>query len=72
MVFHGSINEDYAWEVALFRLIREFKDGITFFNLDINWDRYLADHTPRFEVRLVVLNCMLLEASLYYKHHRDQ
>ena len=46
--FGGKINNDYGWEVAVFSKIRMFSDGLSFFELTINWDRYIAHHCPRF------------------------
>jgi len=69
--FSGEINEDYGWEIALFHKLRNFSDGITFFEMKINWDRYLADHSPRFCIHIVIMNHTLLEMNIYYLHHRD-
>lgn len=44
------------WEVQLFAVIREWKDGITFFKFHVNWDRYVDDHSPAFQIELVMLN----------------
>ena len=70
--FGGKINENYGWELVLFWKLREFSDGVTFFDMTIEWDRYLADHSPRFRIHVVVLNFTVLEASVYYRHHRDE
>jgi hypothetical protein len=70
--FGNEINNDYAWEVYLLHKYREFSDGIEFFNFNINWDRYLADHRPQFVIKLVLCNFVLLEFSIYYKHHRNE
>jgi len=69
--FAGIINEDYAWEITFFNKVRDFADGLTFLDIQVNWDRFLANHTPKFEVMITVLNCVLLETSIYYRHHRD-
>ncbi|MBI4595197.1 MAG: hypothetical protein HY730_02340 [Candidatus Tectomicrobia bacterium] len=70
--FGGKINEDYGWEVALFFKLRDFSDGVIFFEMTMNWDRYLADHSPKFGIHIVVLNYTVLEANIYYLHHRDE
>jgi hypothetical protein len=70
--FGGKITENYGWELVLFWKLREFSDGVTFFDMTINWDSYLADHSPRFRIHIVVLNYTLIEASIYYLHHRDE
>ena len=71
MILAGSkINKDYGWEVALFHKLRDFSDGITFWKAKINWDRYYADHSPRFGIHIVLLNYTLIEVNVYYLHHR--
>lgn len=55
-VFHGEILEKTSWEIQLFAPIRNFKDGITFFKFNINWDRYKGEHTPAFQIELTILN----------------
>jgi hypothetical protein len=54
----GSISKkrNLYWEVQLFAKVRDYSDGIDFFNFKINWDRYEDDHSPRFEIELDFLN----------------
>ncbi len=68
--FGGKINGDYGWEVAILSKIRAFADGLSFFELTMNWDRYLADHSPRFRFHLVVMNYTIIEANIFYLYHR--
>lgn len=58
-VFFGTISEKKRihWELQLLSFVRPYKDGITFFRFNINWDRYKDDHTPAFQIELTVLNC---------------
>lgn len=44
------------WEVQLLAIPRSFKDGITFFNFDINWDRFVSEHTPSLKIELTLFN----------------
>jgi hypothetical protein len=44
------------WELQLFARPREWSDGITFFNFNINWDGYKSEHTPAFQIELTILN----------------
>ena len=67
----GRISKDYGWEVTVFHKLRETSDGVVFFHGKINWDRYLADHSPRFEIHLVMFNYTIIEINIYYLHHRD-
>ncbi len=57
--FFGTISESKRiyWEIQIFSFLRSFKDGITFFDFNINWDRYKDDHKPAFQIELTVLNC---------------
>lgn len=72
MIWIGRpINKDYAWELSAFYKYRDFSDGVDFINVIVNWDRYLDDHTPRFEISLRILNITLLEFNIYYVWHRD-
>lgn len=57
--FYGTISNKKRiyWELQVFSFVRSFKDGITFFKIDINLDRYEDDHSPAFQIELTVLNC---------------
>jgi len=67
----GKINSDYGWEITVFHKIRNISDGIIFFEKKINWDRYLTDHSPRFEFNVILFNYTIIEINIYYLHHRD-
>ena len=67
----GKIGSDYGWEVTTLHKVRQASDGVLFFEGKINWDRYLADHSPRFELHLIVLNHTVIEINIFHLHHRD-
>ena len=67
----GKVNDDYGWEVTVFHKIRNVSDGVSFFDMKVNWDRYFADHSPRFELCVVLFNYTIIEVNIYYLHHRD-
>jgi len=67
-----KINSNYGFELALLNKIRKLKDGITFFEFVINQDTYLADHSPRFGINLIVFNWIIFEMNIYYLHHREE
>ena len=69
--FHGKINKDYGWEFCGGHFYRSFEDGLDAFNFEFVWDRYLADHSPRLQIMLVILNYKIFEFGIYYLHHRD-
>jgi len=60
------------WELTFLNTPRAWRDGMTLFNLQINLDRYLSDHTPHFEFDLVLLNVNVIEFSYYFRYHRDE
>ena len=59
IINHGTLfkKKIIYWETQLFAITRSFKDGITFFRLNINCDRYEDDHSPAFQIELTILNC---------------
>lgn len=69
--WNGKLNKNYGWEFCAGHLYRSFKDGSDIFNFQFIWDRYLADHSPRLQVMLVILNYKIFEFNIYYLHHRD-
>ncbi len=72
MLFGKKLTSNYGVELALFHKIREYSDGVSFWNAKINWDRYLSDHTPRFEFHLAMLNYTIIEFNVYYLYHREE
>lgn len=68
--FSHTINKFYGLEITFLHKLRELQDGITFIEYNINWDRYKADHSPRFEANLIILNWTIVEFNIYYLHHR--
>ena len=51
-----SKKRNIYWEAQIFAFIRSFKDGITFLNFKLNYDRYESEHSPAFQVELTILN----------------
>jgi hypothetical protein len=54
--FHGKLGKKTYWEIQLLGILRDYKDGITFFEFDINWDRYESEHTPAIQINLTIFN----------------
>jgi hypothetical protein len=67
--FSLSLGKNFALDLTGPRLIRHFKDGITFFNLGISLDLYQDDHKPSFDASLILLNFTLFELNIYNIHH---
>ena len=70
--FAFNITKNYGFEFVAFNKIREFKDGITFFEFILNLDLYKADHSPKLQFSLMVCNWMIFEMNIYNLHHRDE
>ena len=67
----NNITDNYAWEFSALHRLRETKDGISFFEFTVNWDRFIGDHSPKFDFMLVILNYTIFEFNIYYRWHRD-
>ena len=65
------INKDYAIELLFFNMIRSFKDGISFFEFEINLDLFEEDHKPSFDIYLIIFNCMIFQFWIYNIHHKN-
>jgi len=64
----GKFNIDYGWKLVLFKQIRDFSDGITFFEEKLNWDKYKGKNSPKVEAHLVLFNFTIIEFNVYYLH----
>ena len=64
-----SISKNYAIDLCGLYVIRKMQDGVTFFDLNVNTDFYEADHNPKLNFSLIVLNCTIFELTIYNKHH---
>jgi len=64
-----SISKNYAIDLCGFYVIRKIKDGITFFDLNVNTDYYEADHNPKLNFSLIILNFTIFELTIYNKNH---
>ena len=69
--FHSMIDEDYAWELQFFQKYRDLKDGLDIFNVEMNWDKYMADHNPKFIFSLKLINIIIFEFIIYNIWHTD-
>ena len=64
-----SISKNYAIDLCGLYIIRKTQDVITFFDLNVNTDFYEADHNPKLNFSLIVLNWTIFELTIYNKHH---
>jgi len=69
--FWGRLPLKLNWELILFNKIREFCDGITFFELLVNTDTYkeieepLYNHNPKLIFKLIICNFTIFELNIY-------
>lgn len=66
-----KISQNYAFEISGFHLIRKFSDGLTLFDVHLNWDWFKGDHNPQINYLLIILNFKVLEINLYNVNHAD-
>ncbi len=60
-----KINEDYHLEFNGLYQVRDFKDGCSFFDFDINLDLFKGDHNPQFDISLMIFNFLVFEFRIY-------
>jgi hypothetical protein len=66
------VKKKYSFDIDLFRVIRSYKDGITFFEFIINLDLYESDHKPAFNVLLIIFNLKIIELEIYNIYHKKK
>ena len=69
MIFGFKISKNYAIDISLFTKIRQFADGIDFFELAKSIDWYKGDHKPSFRIGLIIFNIMIFELEAYNINH---
>lgn len=71
MIYGFNLTTEYALDFGLFYKVRNFKDGITFFDFLLNLDLYKRDHNPQIRFNLVVCNFTIFDITLYNVRHYD-
>lgn len=71
-VISFNITEKFSLDFTYFHKIRNFGDGITFFNCEIKLDRYEADHKPSFDIILEIFNFKIIELNIYNRFHIEE
>lgn len=56
----------------MFHKLRELSDGLSVAEFRVNYDKYVGDHTPRFEIFFVLFNHVIADFSVYNIYHADQ
>tara|TARA_Y100000310_G_C20338346_1_gene648590 strand:+ start:298 stop:516 length:219 start_codon:yes stop_codon:yes gene_type:complete len=72
MIYFKKLTKDYEVEISVIEKYRDYSDGITFFDFFMNWDRFLADHSPQFNISIFFMNYAIFDFNIYYLHHRDE
>jgi len=67
--FSKAIGKNYAIDFIFLHKLRDFKDGITFLNFDMDLDLYEGDHNPQFDFLFCIFNYTLIEINLYNVNH---
>jgi len=68
-ILSARINKNYALDVSLLHKVRDFNDGVSFFECSINYDKYEGDHNPRFNIFILCLNFIIFEIEIYNRNH---
>jgi len=69
--FWGKLPLNLKYEIFLFHKLREWRDGMSFFELIINLDRYdkfeyiKFKDNPTFNFHLIVLNFTIIQVEIY-------
>ena len=71
MIYGFNVTEQYALDFGLFYKVRNFKDGLTFFEFILNLDLYKADHNPQVRCALVIFNFTIFDITFYNVRHYD-
>jgi len=58
-----KITQKYSIDLSFLLFIRNFKDGISFLNFDIDLNLFEGDHNPSFNVMLLILNLVIFEVN---------
>lgn len=73
--FWGKLPFNYGWELIVLHKLREWRDGISFFEFRINLDRYdpleyvKFMYQPRLDIHFVVLNYTIFEFEVYKRNN---
>jgi len=64
-----KISKNYAFDYMLFHKVRNFKDGVTFFDFECNLDLFKGHHNPKFNLSLFLFNYTIFEFEIYNVNH---
>lgn len=67
--FGTKIGKNYAWEMEWFCFHRMLIEGFTPIKFGVEYDYYIGDHKPSFEVELVLFNFTIFHFTIYNIWH---
>lgn len=71
MIYGFDVTENYALDFGVFYKLRNFKDGLTFFEIVLNLDLYKADHNPQVRFAFIICNFTIFDITFYNKRDYD-
>jgi hypothetical protein len=71
MIYGIKISKNYAIDFGFFYKVRNFKDGVTFFEFLFNLDLYKRDHNPQVRLNLIVFNFIIFDITFYNLREYD-
>ena len=65
----SKISKNFALEINGLYKIRNFKDGVDFFELYAKLDLFKEDHKPSFQFWFEIFNFLILDIHIYNINH---
>lgn len=65
MTYGFNLTKQYALDFGVLYKVRNFKDGLTFFEFILNLKLYKADHNPQIRLNLILCNFIIFDITLY-------
>jgi hypothetical protein len=71
MIYGFDLTKQYALDFGFLYKVRNFKDGLTFFEFILNLNLYKADHNPQIRFNLIICNFIIFDVMLYNTREYD-
>lgn len=66
---NSILTKKFAWEINGLYKIRNFKEGIDFFEFYCKLDLFKGDHKPSFQLWFEIFNFLILDIHIYNMFH---
>ncbi len=63
--FCTKLTKTHFFALTLLHKVRNFSDGWSFVNFEVNLDLYEHEHNPQFRVYFMLLNYTIFELEIY-------